>query len=94
MTGWVYIKKGATRPWGDVLVARRTGGDAEDRLAAAIWGEKPEWRTTVTIAHWHRGRKKWTHGPRGEEVRGVYAWAALPDAPFLPEEFCTREDSR
>jgi hypothetical protein len=81
MTGWGYIKKGDTRPVGDVLVARITGDDAEDRLAAAIWGEEPERRTIVTIAHWHKGRSKWVHGPRGEEVRGVYAWMHLPEPP-------------
>lgn len=80
-SGWTYIKKGDIRPVGDVLVARRYGGGPEDKLHKAIWGKMPEPRTTVTVAHWHKGRQKWIHGPRGEEVRGVYAWMPLPPPP-------------
>lgn len=80
-TGWIYLKLGDRRPDGDVLVARRYGRDPEDKLLAAIFGDEVNERTTVTVAHWHKGRQKWIHGPRGEEVRAVYAWMPLPPPP-------------
>lgn len=86
MPEWIYIKKGDRRPVGDVLVARLRERDTpEARLKAAIFGIEdggpPE--PVVTIAHWHKGQKRWQHGPRGEEVRNVYAWAELPEAPKI-----------
>lgn len=87
MTEWVYIQKGDKRPVGDVLVARLRERDTpEARLRAVIFGVEdvgpPE--PVVTVAHWHKGRKRWVHGPRGEEVTNVYAWAELPESPTLP----------
>jgi hypothetical protein len=80
--GWTYIKKGDIRPVGDVLVARCYRGGPEYKLYLAMHGTpKDEPQPSVTVAHWHKGRLKWVHGPRGEEVRGVYAWMHIPEPP-------------
>jgi hypothetical protein len=88
LSEWVYIKKGDRHPEGDVLVARLYDVDTpEARLKAAIFGFSPESIPiipVVTVAHWHKGRKKWVFGPRGEEVRNVYAWMPMPEAPPPP----------
>ena len=86
MAEWVYIQKGDKRPVGNVLVARLRERDTpEARMRAAIFGVEdvgpPE--PVVTVAHWHKGRKRWVHGPRGEEVTNVYAWMPLPQAPAM-----------
>jgi hypothetical protein len=86
LSEWVYIKKGDKHPEGDVLVARLYEVDtAEARLKAAIFGDLTDAPfPVVTVAHWHKGRKKWVFGPRGEEVRNVYAWMPMPEAPPPP----------
>lgn len=79
---WTYPKKGEKRPVGDVLVARICRGGPEQRLWQAMYGTpEDEPQPTVTVAHWHKGRQKWVHGPRDEQVRGVYAWMPLPAPP-------------
>jgi hypothetical protein len=79
---WTYPKKGEKRPVGDVLVARICRGGPEQRLWQAMYGSpEDEPQPTVTVAHWHKGRQKWVHGPRDEQVRGVYAWMPLPAPP-------------
>lgn len=87
MAEWTYIQKGDKRPVGDVLVARLRERDTpEARMRAAIFGVEDVGppKPVVTVAHWHKGRKRWVHGPRGEEVTNVYAWSPLPEAPTLP----------
>lgn len=89
MTEWIYIQKGDKRPHGDVLVARLRACDtAEYRMKAAIFGgdanETPQ--PVVTVAHWHKARKRWVHGPRGEEVTNVYAWTFMPEPPMILED--------
>ena len=83
MRDWTYIRKGDILPVGDVLVARLQACDtAEARLLAAIFSDEPKPpQHVVTVAHWNKGRKRWQHGPRGEEVGGVYAWMPLPSPP-------------
>ena len=86
MPEWVYIQKGDKRPVGDVLVARLRERDTpEARMRAAIFGAEDDGppEPVVTVAHWHKGRKRWVHGPRGEEVTNVYAWAELPEVPAM-----------
>ena len=79
---WTYPKKGERRPVGDVLVARICRGGPEQRLWQAMYGSpEDEPQPTVTVAHWHKGRQKWVHGPRDEQVHGVYAWMPLPAPP-------------
>ena len=79
---WTYPKKGERRPVGDVLVARICRGGPEQRLWQAMYGTpEDEPQPTVTVAHWHKGRQKWVHGPRDEQVHGVYAWMPLPAPP-------------
>lgn len=79
---WTYPKKGDRRPVGDVLVARICRGGPEQRLWQAMYGSpEDEPQPTVTVAHWNKGSQKWVHGPRDEQVRGVYAWMPLPAPP-------------
>jgi len=82
MSDWTYPKKGDRRPVGDVLVARICRGGPEQRLWQAMYGSADDApQPTVTVAHWHKGRQKWVHGPRDEQVYGVYAWMPLPAPP-------------
>lgn len=85
--GWTYPKKGEKRPVGDVLVARVCRGGPEQRLWQAMYGTpEDEPQPTVTVAHWNKGRQKWVHGPRDEQVRCVYAWMPLPAPPTEANE--------